>query len=164
MNVTIRQAATSDLENISAILQEAAQWLEERGMPLWRESELSPNRIAREVSAGSFILGEVDGIAAAAMMFLLSDPDFWPEVPPEESAFLHRLAVRRSYAGGRLSSAMLDWAVEQTRTLGRRYVRLDCVADRPKLRAIYERYGFQYHSDWRIGPYLVARYEYAVNS
>jgi GNAT superfamily N-acetyltransferase len=164
MNVHIRPATFSDLENISAILQEAARWLEDRGMPLWRENELAPERIAGEVAAGLFVLAEVAGDAAATMMFQFSDPDFWPDVPPEESAFVHRLAVRRKYAGGQVSTALLDWAVGQTRRLGRRYLRLDCVADRPSLRAVYERYGFQHHSDWRIGPYHVARYEYEVNS
>jgi GNAT superfamily N-acetyltransferase len=163
MEVAIRPATLGDLPAVSDILQEAAQWLEGRGMPLWKASELAPDRIAREVESEAFVLAEVDGAAAATMMFLLADPDFWPDVPPDESAFIHRLAVRRRYAGGPLSSAMLDWAVEQTRKLGRQYLRLDCVADRPKLRAIYERYGFRYHSDWRIGPYLVARYQFPVN-
>jgi GNAT superfamily N-acetyltransferase len=162
MDVTIRPATLGDLPTVSDILQEAAQWLEERGMLLWKASELTPDRIANEVAAGLFVLAEVDGAAAATMMFLLTDPDFWPDVPPNESAFIHRLAVRRRYAGSPLSSAMLDWAVEQTRKLVRQFLRLDCVADRPKLRAIYERYGFRYHSDWRVGPYLVARYQYPV--
>jgi hypothetical protein len=53
------------------------------------------------------------------MMFLPADLDFWPDVPPDEAMFIHRLAIRRSHAGGALSSAMLDWAVEQTRKSGR---------------------------------------------
>jgi GNAT superfamily N-acetyltransferase len=79
-----------------------------------------------------------------------------------ESAFVHRMAVRREYAGGAVSTALLTWAVDRTRALGRRYLRLDCDASRPKLRLVYERFGFQYHSDRHVGPYHVARYEYAV--
>jgi GNAT superfamily N-acetyltransferase len=87
---------------------------------------------------------------------------FWPDVLQAESAFIHRLAVKRDFAGGHVSSALLQWAVERTRSLGRRYLRLDCVASRPRLRAIYERFGFRHHSDKQVGPYFVSRYEYEV--
>ena len=55
-----------------------------------------------------------------------------------------------------------DWAVEQARLLGREYLRLDCEASRARLRAVYERFGFVHHSDRKVGPYCVARYEYRV--
>jgi hypothetical protein len=54
---------------------------------------------------------------------------------------------------------MLMWAKARAMTLGRTYLRLDTEASRVRLRAVYERFGFRYHSDWRYGPYLVARYE-----
>ena len=85
-----------------------------------------------------------------------------PDVPQTESAFVHRLAVRRRFAGGGISSALLDWAVERARLLGRDYLRLDCEASRPRLRAFYERFGFRHHSDREVGPYYVSRYEYKV--
>jgi hypothetical protein len=36
------------------------------------------------------------------------------------------------------------------------------VASLPKLRAVYERFGFVHHSDRQVGPYFVSRYEYRV--
>ena len=51
-------------------------------------------------------------------------------------------------------------AVDQARALDRDVLRLDCDADRVSLRAVYERFGFVYHSDRQVGPYYVARYEY----
>jgi GNAT superfamily N-acetyltransferase len=93
----------------------------------------------------------------------LSDPEFWPEEPPEDSTFIHRLAVRRQYAGTGVSSALIDWAVERTRSLGRHYLRLDCDALRPRLREFYERHGFVFHSEIEVGPYRVTRYEHRVD-
>jgi hypothetical protein len=58
-----------------------------------------------------------------------------------------------------LSKAILSWAVERTRELGRRFLRLDCEASRPRLRQIYESFGFVHHSDRQVGPYFVSRYE-----
>jgi GNAT superfamily N-acetyltransferase len=94
--------------------------------------------------------------------FQLQDDLFWPDLPADEASFVHRLAVRRSHAGGTVSSALLRWAVERARSYHRRFLRLDCDAARPKVRAVYERFGFRYHSDRQVGPYLVARYQYEV--
>jgi GNAT superfamily N-acetyltransferase len=83
-------------------------------------------------------------------------------VAQNDSAFIHRLAVRRRFAGGEISSALLLWAIARTHTLGRRYLRLDCEASRARLRALYERIGFRFHSNKQVGPYFVARYEFDV--
>lgn len=96
------------------------------------------------------------------MRFQLEDPLFWPDVPQDESAYIHRLGVRRRVAGGVTSKALLEWAVKRTREIGRRYLRLDTDASRQKLRAVYEQFGFRHHSDRTVGPYDVARYEYDV--
>jgi GNAT superfamily N-acetyltransferase len=162
MRPSIRQAMPQDAENVIGILREAARWLEERGMPMWRADELLPERLATDVEAGLFFVAEQEGAAAGVVKFQLEDSLFWPDVPPGQSAFVHRLAVRRQFAGGGVSSALLHWAVERTRSLGRDYLRLDCEASRARLRAVYEGFGFRHHSDRQVGPYFVSRYEYEV--
>ncbi len=126
---------------------------------MWRESELLPECVTGDVAAGLFFLAESAGEVAGTVRFQLVDPIFWPDVPPDESAFVHRIAVRRRFSGSGASSALLAWAAERARTLGRTYLRLDCEASRPQLRAIYERFGFLHHSDRQVGPYFVSRYE-----
>jgi len=158
----VRQAVPADIDTVSAILVEAANWLEGRNMRMWRANELLPERIAKDVNEGLFFLALCEGEPAGTIKFQLSDLEFWPDVPESESAFIHRLAVRRRFAGGTVSSALLSWAVERTRLLGRQYLRLDCEASRPQLRAVYERFGFQHHSDRQVGPYHVSRYEFAI--
>jgi GNAT superfamily N-acetyltransferase len=158
----IRQATPQDAEVVADILKEAARWLEQAGMPLWREDELEPARIGADVSVGLFFLAEYSGDPAGTVKYQLEDSVVWPDARPQDAAYIHRLAVRRRYAGTGLSAALLRWAVERTRTLDRQYLRLDCESSRPRLRAIYERFGFRYHSDRQVGPYLVSRYEYDV--
>ena len=131
-------------------------------MPMWRQDELQPNNIALEVQSGQCFLAECDGIPAGTIRFQLEDRLFWPDERQDDSAFVHRLAVRRRFAGGEVSSALLLWAIARTHTLGRRYLRLDCEASRARLRAIYERVGFRFHSNKQVGPYFVARYEYGI--
>ena len=146
------------------IIGEAARWLEREGMAMWQGDELAPARIAADVDAGLFVLAEHSGDPAGVMMFQLEDPVFWPDVNHRDAAYVHRLAIRRRYAGTGLSAGLLRWAVGRTRDLGRRLLRLDCEASRPRLRAFYESFGFRYHSDMQAGPYFVSRYEYDVSS
>ena len=162
MRLSIRQATLQDIDVVSDILREVAAWLEQRGMPLWRQDELQLNSISAEVCSGLFFLAESDGEPAATIKYQLEDKLFWPDLPQDDSAFIHRLAVRRPFAGGEVSSALLLWAIARTHTLGRRYLRLDCVASRPRLQALYEGIGFRFHSYRQVGTYYVSRYEFDV--
>jgi GNAT superfamily N-acetyltransferase len=164
MAISIRQASPDDAATVSAILCEAARWLEEAGMRLWVDDELREADLAADVRAGLFFIAECDGVAAGVVRFQLEDQLFWPDVPMGESGYIHRLAVRREFAGRGVSTAILSWAAERTRSLGRDWLRLDCDAARPKLRGVYERFGFRYHDDRQVGPYYVARYEFAVKA
>ena len=162
MRLSIRQATPQDIDAVAEILGEVARWLEEQGMAMWHQDELQPNRIVADVDSAQFFLAECDGVPAATIRFQLEDRLFWPDVPQNDSAFIHRLAVRRRFSGGEVSSALILWAIARTHALGRRYLRLDCEASRTRLRAIYERLGFRFHSNKQVVPYFVARYEYDV--
>jgi GNAT superfamily N-acetyltransferase len=162
MTVSIRQARPEDAPTVSSILTEAAQWLEESGMTMWRDGELTASSVAADVGAGLFHLASAELEPAGTIKYQLEDKLFWPDIPQEESAFIHRLAVRRKFSGGGISTAMLRWAVARARTLERFYLRLDCEASRLRLRAFYEGFGFRHHSDRQVGPYFVSRYEYPL--
>ncbi|MCC5631169.1 GNAT family N-acetyltransferase [Nostoc sphaeroides] len=162
MYISIRQATIQDTLIVSDVLLEAALWLQKRGMPLWRDSEVSPENISEDVANGLFFIAEWAGEPVGTIKFQLEDLLFWPDISQEESAFVHRLAIRRHCSGGKVSSALLTWAVEHAQTFGKRYLRLDCDASRPRLRAVYEDFGFRHHSDRQVGAYFVSRYEYKI--
>jgi GNAT superfamily N-acetyltransferase len=160
VDIQIRQATPEDASAVTAILTHAAKWVEALdGTTMWVEDELAEDRIASEVAAGLFHVAEGDGEIAGALKFQLDDQLFWPDLATNDSAFIHRLAVRRSHAGRGVSTALLGWAVEHARSLGRRSLRLDCDAERSRLRDVYERFGFRFHSFRQVGSYYVARYE-----
>jgi GNAT superfamily N-acetyltransferase len=109
-----------------------------------------------------FVVAEVEGRVAGAMRFQLEDRLFWPDLEEAESAFVHRLAIRRAFAGQGISTALLEWAVHRAHALGKRFLRLDCDAERSRLRALYERFGFRLHSYRQVGSYYVSRYELRI--
>jgi GNAT superfamily N-acetyltransferase len=162
--VTIRQAQPLDAPVVEAMLTEAARWVDALGEVMWDASELAPERIANEVAAGQFYLAVADGDPAGAIRFQLEDRLFWPDLPDDHtSAFVHRLVVKRRYKGQGISTALLRWAIDRARALGRSHLRLDCDKSRPKLMALYEGVGFQFHSFRQVGRYHVARYVYRLS-
>lgn len=157
--VHVRQAGPADAALVEEMIREAAAWVDALGVVMWEDGELEPGRVSGEVAAGQFYLAEVDGVPAGAVRFQLEDPLFWPDRPAGEAAFVHRLVVRRAFKGRGVARALLEWAMGHAAAHGRPLLRLDCDADRPKLRALYESCGFTLHSYRQVGPYYVSRYE-----
>jgi GNAT superfamily N-acetyltransferase len=165
MPVVIRQAVPSDAVIVETMLVEVSQWVDAMGEVMWDTGELASERIAAESAAGQFYIALADGEPAGAIRFQREDTLFWPDLPPDHtSAFVHRLVVARRYKGQGISTALLQWAIDHARALGRSDLRLDCDKSRPKLMALYEGFGFQFHSFRQVGPYYVARYVYPLNS
>lgn len=158
----VREATLEDIDLVSDILCEAVLWLEQKNMPLWRLDEISLSCLYPDIKVGLYYIAFRADSPAGIVKFQLEDKLFWPDIDNDDSAFIHRLAVRRSFAGGSVSKALLNWAVEYARKLEKCYLRLDCAADRPKLRSLYEKFGFIHHSNKQVGPFFVARYEYKL--
>ena len=152
-----------DTPLVRNILCEAARWAQRQGAPFWQQAELAETSISADVQHQLFFIADCDGDPAGTMRFQIEDSEFWPDLPKEEAAYIHRLAVRRKFAGQGVSTALLEWAVHRTASLGRIYLRLDAQAAKLRLRALYERFGFRHHSDRQVGPYFVARYEFPVS-
>jgi len=158
----VRRATPNEVNIVASVLGEAQRWLTTRGEPLWELGDVAPAALTPEVNAGHYFIGygiRAGGPARGVLLLTLEDPEFWPGEPAGLAAYVHRLAVRRNAAGGVTSRALLDWAASEARQHGCRYLRLDCDFARPRLRAVYERAGFRFHSEFQAGPYHVARYE-----
>ena len=162
VTMNIAQASAADARQIAEVLKEAADWLLSDGRPLWTVNEISVERVRGDVDLGLFHVAREGGAIVGVMKLELEDPHFWPEATPGTSAFVHKLAIRRAWAKKGLSSALLSYAHQRTRNLGRVYLRLDCVANRQGLRSLYERFGFSLHSVVQLGSTQFARYEIQI--
>ena len=163
MTIAVRTARPQEAGIVEDLLREAAEWVDALGVVMWDEGELDAAHIAQEVADGQFFVTEVDGAVAGAIRFQVEDRLFWPDIEQGDSAFVHRLVVARAFKGQGISTALLAWSVERARAMGKRYLRLDCDAERAKLRALYERFGFRLHSYRQVTSYYVARYEYPLD-
>lgn len=135
------QVTRGSVQDAVSVMCEAAQWLEDRGMPLWTQAEIIA--LPEQYPAAAFLTLYFDNHPAAAALLTDADPLFWPDIPPGTSGFLHKLSVRRAYAGQGLALRMLDSAAHICKKEGMKSLRLDCDASRNKLIALYQTAGFK---------------------
>lgn len=145
----VEQATIADLPVILAMRQEASEWLAKRGINQWASAwpnpEAQSERILSSIRAGETWMVQTDDGATAATVALdsFSDPKLWtPSEQAEPAMYLHRLIVRRKYAG--LGDDVIDWACRRAGQLGNHWVRIDVWTDNIGLHRYYEDRGFKH--------------------
>jgi GNAT superfamily N-acetyltransferase len=156
--ITVNQ---SDTTNALVILREISEWLIEKNMPLWNPDDFINGKFVRSIGDGNLCTAYIGTEPVAAMVLQWSDPAFWPN-SIGNSGFIHKLAVKREFAGKGISRQFIDWAKDEVRSRNRSFLRLDCAADRPKLCNIYEELGFLRIERRMVGIYDIAFYELKV--
>jgi GNAT superfamily N-acetyltransferase len=155
----IRLAQPEDAAIVAEVLSAAAAKLDERGEALWTSAEVSEPAVAPHIRSGLYYLGVEGEEAIGVFRFQLEDRAFWPEIPRGSSVFLHKLAIVPEKQGQGRAHELLAHAVHMTREKGLRFLRVDCMAGRPKLVAVYESFGFRHHSQKQIGGQMFHRLE-----
>ena len=153
-----------DKKEALEIIKEAALWLEEKRERLWFSSDINNEKITN--AEDEFIVLWEKDKSAAAMILDRRSSGMWEE--DGQSAYIHKLAVRREFAGQGYSKKMIEYAVDFCRQNGIRFLRLDCDAKRKKLCALYEQAGFlrtdtRQFLDTKYGDLLVAYYQMDVS-
>jgi GNAT superfamily N-acetyltransferase len=155
--VNVRLATLEDLPVVAKMLDEATVFVRTKGRDQWPVP--SPQaKLRASVADRSLYVVEVHGEPAATFTLLLDDPKFWGERPPD-AVYLHKLAVRRGFAGRGLGARIVDWVVDEAARLGRSFVRLDCQRDLPGIRRYYEELGFELRGELERGAFAWALYE-----
>ena len=163
-------AQDNDLRQYIDLLEEVAEWLETRGITQWRPGtfRLSTDYYAESIRREEVQLAFVGEEVVGTLRLLLREPVVWPEVVEDDAVSVYNLAVRRAWADQRLGDRMLNWAADRAVSLGRDWVRLDCVSDNSFLRHYYTRAGFEERGEIDaqfpapVGTLRLRRYEKRV--
>jgi GNAT superfamily N-acetyltransferase len=156
--VNVRRAQLADAAVAAEILDEATAYVSTLGFEQW-PVPFPQDELAHRIERGELYMVDVDGEPAATLTLLWDDPAFWGNRPPD-AVYLHKLAVRRAFAGRGLGSAIVEWVDEHAASAGREFVRLDCQRDDAGIRTYYERLGFEHRGDKEDDPrFAVALYE-----
>ena len=153
---------TAALPDLCPVLQSSALSFERRGLPMWTQDSLTPERLNAQYPGGQGYQGWLKGQPVAAMILIQKDSHFWPDDPAGEALYLHKLAVHPGWQGRRLGAQMIAAAILETQAAGRPWLRLDTAAERPKLRAVYEVQGFQLVREGQMDGWPAAWYELKV--
>lgn len=156
----ITQATDNDLAAVLAMRYEASAWLAEIGIDQWRHhwpnKDAMVERVGASIQAGEtwMVRDDQEHLAATVALDTYADPHLWtPDEIDEPAMYLHRLIVRRPYAG--LGAEILDWASAKAAHLGKRWVRIDVWTDNTPLHKYYQRNGFTHvrtlNSDYPSG-------------
>jgi ribosomal protein S18 acetylase RimI-like enzyme len=157
----IAPASVGDLATVVALDEESAAWVRARGI----DPGLPPRpleQIYRErLASGEVYLAWLGAELVGMLTLQRTDLRVWPEAP-DDALYVHGLMVSRRHSGQRVGLRLLDWASIQVAAAGRTYLRLDCTASNPALRAYYERARFTYRGTIRWKTQEQARYERPV--
>ncbi len=132
-----------DVDTAIYIMKEVATWGRSIGLNVWKDEHLTREGLMVNVFEDDFYVGKVLGNNACCMLLQWSDTFFWPNSKENEAGYVHKLCVRREYAGMGLPGKMIEFAIEECKRRNIIYLRLDTGWDNEKLCNLYKNLGFE---------------------
>lgn len=143
-SLVIQRAASEHIALLQELYVEAARWRAARGIMLWDEHAFTDAYMKRFMLEREVFIALAGGDGIGCFAIQWSDPAIWRELDNEESGYLHRLVVSRKYSGMRLGYRLLERAEEYVKSQGKRFFRLDCMAENKGLNQYYTKAGFAF--------------------
>ena len=158
--LAVAEAKPEDVEIVLYILNEAADWLQSKGIDQWESRYFTRSLILDGIGKGEVYLARLDNQIVGTITVQWSDPLWWGDTPMD-AAYFHRLAVKREFAAKGLGHALVEWAENKAKAAGKIFLRLNCQFENPRIRKYYEDMGFTYQGDASLpdGSFRAALYE-----
>jgi ribosomal protein S18 acetylase RimI-like enzyme len=150
MHVVPERARRADAVEIERLRDAAAKWLLSRGIEQWAVGEIDTATFEAQIAAGDWHVIRSGSRVLACLRLLWEDTSVWGDVAPV-AGYVHGLTTDREYGRG-LGGALLDWAGDEVARRGRSLLRLDCQEHDHRLRAYYQRLGFDEVGRTEFGP------------
>ncbi|RII33471.1 N-acetyltransferase [Clostridium chromiireducens] len=141
----IKQADENDILTVEGILLDAVIWMKKNKLQnQWNEDSIKWNYLSKYYQVNDFYINYQNGVPAACIAITDLDLKYWSEIPQGKSLYIHKLAVKREFAGKGISEELINFAKKLSLKNGINSLRLDCNLQRNKLRMLYENEGFIY--------------------
>lgn len=145
----IRRAHASDVASVVDMRYGLTRWLSSLGTDQWT-SDLGIDRTEVERRVGESIAEGttwvvVDGeeLVGSIAIDQISDGELWSANELSESVILHRMMVRREFAGHGIGGRMISWAEQIALIERRKWIRLDAWDTNMGLHRYYLSQGFE---------------------
>lgn len=163
----MEKATLTDLEEIVGLFDGVQAWLvkqglsEQWGCAPFSESEAQRERFRSWLDAGELYVVREGRRIVGTLVFSATPPGYARAALAgrKTDGYLEAFAVHRDYAGGGIGAALLAWAEQEARGRGLAYLRLDCWAENPALRAYYRRAGFREVGTLTLGAWRGTLFE-----
>lgn len=149
-DIQARFAEAQDAPRIMELYRITAEWLRSKGSTQWADLIVGIDRhdTPAAIARREVFLFESGG-DPAAVVILMPRPSAWDKnlwgtmAEDPRAVYLHRLSVHRDFAGRRLGPQVLAWTETSVAyPPGVDRIRLDCIADNPRLNAVYREAGY----------------------
>lgn len=152
----IRATTPKDLDAVMAIIEEARRTIAALGIDQWQNG--APNRamITEDVSLGQgrVVTADDGAIVGTFALIYTGEPTYdivydgaWYTSDRDRDGSvayiaIHRVAISVSHRGSGISTAILDYAAEYARILGKTSLRIDTHEGNVVMRRMLEKHGF----------------------
>jgi GNAT superfamily N-acetyltransferase len=148
----IRKANRADLDALDALFSEARSTIATLGIDQWQNGYPSPTVIGEDIDKGRAYVVEIDGnIAATFVLITDGEPTYdrifdgtWRTGDTDDYVAIHRVAISVARRGSGLSTAVLNYAADAAKSLGRASLRIDTHRGNVVMRRMLERHDFEH--------------------
>ncbi|WP_242440580.1 GNAT family N-acetyltransferase [Streptomyces sp. CB02923] len=138
----MRPATAADAPALTTMILNRSRWLEERGLPTWRESA---DTIAQQAGDGDMWVlehAQAARLAGCTTVQTAAPPWGWtPQELAEPAHYLYTTCTDPAYRAHRPGTLIAWWAVQHAATADQRWVRRGCFY--PALVRYYQQQHFQ---------------------
>jgi GNAT superfamily N-acetyltransferase len=111
---------------------------------LWNKENIKWENLAKTYIIEDFYLAIFADKPVGCMVITDFDLAYWPEIKKGTSLYIHKLAVKREARGKGISKELIDYAKQRACSQNINTIRLDCNANRDKLRMVYQKQDFRW--------------------
>jgi GNAT superfamily N-acetyltransferase len=141
--MTVAVARIDQLPEVLALLAEGGREMKARGEPQAWPDPFPAADVAPYIDLQCVYLASVAPHGTVGTFMLVDeDPAYWG-ARSHPSSHLHRMAVKREFAGQGFGRQILDWVTTRLTAQQIRILRLECLRSAARLRAYYESLGFR---------------------
>jgi predicted GNAT family N-acyltransferase len=146
----IRKANEADLDALDALFSEARSTIAALGIDQWQNGYPSPSVIGKDIDEGRAFVVEMDGTVVATFALITDgEPTYdriydgtWLTGDTDDYVAIHRVAISVARRGSGLSTAVLNYAADVAKSLGRASLRIDTHRGNVVMRRMLEKHGF----------------------
>lgn len=147
-SLKFRLATEADLPQVMTIVEEARQFLHERGIPQWQNGYPDQTVFRSDIAHQALYVGILNQ-KVVVMMTLLAGPDpnyqkiagAWQQLD-DNYLVMHRIAVARQAAGQGIAEAAFEFAINQAQQAKKASFRIDTHEKNQGMRHLAAKFDF----------------------